>query len=376
MENKEHQVIEECKTGAASAKEWIYKKYAPIMLGVCLRYVKDKMQAEDILHESFITVFDKIEQLKDNKAIQGWIKRIIINNSLNYLKKKKYLLNVEDINENTVTNTDENDAKDIKERILQIDVSQNDMLSIINNLPTGFRTVFNLFVFEKLKHSEISEKLGISSGTSKSQLLRARKQIQQKLYELVLEKEKNKHRKKVVLSSFIITMNDDLSYIDKIAHDKLYGFTSIPAKGIENIINAGANTAQSGFWGMHSKLLTILSKNIITISSIVIGTVGITFLVLSGNADKTTQTKTQSNIETPVINIIDTIINNDTIDNLRTEPITVQTKQKPVTKQPKKESATVQVEDKPVTVKIKKVITIKKKKIITDTIRKTDTLRL
>ncbi len=368
MEKKEFQLIEKCKTGDASAKEWIYKKYAPIMLGVCLRYVNNKMQAEDILQESFITIFDKIDQLNDNKAFRGWIKRIIINNSLSFLKKQERLLNIDEINENTIDNTNDNEAKDIKERILQINISQDEMLSIINNLPAGFRTVFNLYVFEKYKHNEISEELGISSGTSKSQLLRARKLIQKKLHELVLEKEKNKKRKKVILSSFIISMDNDLSYIDKLAHDKLHGYAPIPTHGVESIINAGTHATQSSFLGMHGKLLTILGKNIITLSSVVIGTAGITYLVLSSNPDKTTQIdNANNNIETPVVNSIDTTIDNDTINNSETEPITVQIKPEPVIVHQKKE---------PVTIHVKKVITIKKEKIITDTIRKTDTLRL
>ena len=371
MDKKEYQLIEKCKQGNVSAKEWVYNKYAPIMLGVCLRYINDRAEAEDVLHESFIVLFDKIEQLKDNNSFEGWAKRIVINNSLQFLKKQNYDYNIDDVESVVFEQNNESESNSIKDRILNTDIYQEDMLLVINSLPIGFKTVFNLYVFENYKHNEISEKLGISSGTSKSQLLRARKLIQKRLYELVKEKEKSNKKEKVFLSSFIIFMDDDLNYIDKIAHDKLHGFTSVPVNNPGQFINTTSGTTQSSVWGAQSKILTFVSNKIISLSSIILGAAGISFLVYVNNNNE--PKNSDINSELPVVNSYDTIAKPDTTIKISILPETKETikNNKPIQKESKSAKKNIIYD----TVHVKKVITVRKRMFIIDTIRKTDTLR-
>lgn len=235
MTLEDNKWIEACKRGNVDAYERLYKEYAPGLLAVCLRYVKNRSIAEDILHDSFVTIFSKICQLKQNKAIVGWMKSIVVNNALKHLKKNHPSFNIEDVNEIEIKDSgDKNNGQDIKEQILQLDISQEDMCNIINNLPTGFRTVFNLYAFENLKHNEIAKELGISPGTSRSQLVRARKLIQKKLYGLVEDNQNEKSRKKEKAygASVILLWNKDLTYIDQFAVESLKIYKVSPNSGV------------------------------------------------------------------------------------------------------------------------------------------------
>jgi len=378
MDKKEFQLIEKCKSGNTNAKEQIYKKYAPVLLGICMRYIKNRMEAEDVLHESFIAIFENINQLKNTIAFEGWIKRITINNSLKHLKSKEHLFDFDAINEPFIDAFDKSDNKNIKERILQSEISQQDMLLVINNLPTGFRSVFNLYVFEKHKHSKIASKLGISVGTSKSQLLRARKLIQKNLYELVTEKEKNKKREQVLLTSFIVFMNNDLDYIDKLAHDKLNNFASNPITNAESIIN-NTNLAT---WSLKGKIASIINKKVIWYAAATVGASAASFIVVSNNNRssheplKDTVTVVENNsfwVESDTNNkvnslpLFDTLLNSE--PNKKIKVGNIETNKTIEAKKNKKDTLNKKVY-------VKKVIKIKKRKILTDTIRRTDTLHL
>lgn len=168
----EEQIIKACKRGSPKAQEWIYERYAPKMFGVCRRYVKSMEDAEDVLVEGFYKVLTKIEQYGGNGSFEGWIRRIMVNESLMFLRKNNPLKNaVElehiDIEENTTSIVEELKAQDI--------------LKLLNELPTGYRTVFNLYVVEGYKHREIAEQLGISINTSKSQLILAKRRLKELL---------------------------------------------------------------------------------------------------------------------------------------------------------------------------------------------------
>lgn len=139
MKADNYQLIERCKSGDIQAREWLYKNYAPLLLVVCLRYVANRTVAEDILHESFITIFSKIGQLKNHAAVAGWMKRIVVNNALKYLNKQNVTYDINEVKEADVRNPDDNELNDIKEQILQSDISQEDLFEIINNLPLGYR---------------------------------------------------------------------------------------------------------------------------------------------------------------------------------------------------------------------------------------------
>lgn len=368
MDKNKQQLVDECISGSSSAKELIYIEYAPVLYGICLRYINNRMEAEDVLHESFITIFGNISQLKNQNALEGWMKRIAVNNSLKHLNNKKYDSDIDDLNAK-LTDIETNETPDIKEKILQNDISQDDMLSVISNLPAGYKMVFNLFVFEKLKHSEIAEQLNISVSTSKSQLLRARKLIQKQLYKLVSTKEKEKKREYVLLTSFLGIMEDDLEYIDQLAHKKLSQLRTQPKLDASKILNK-TNTSS---WVTKAKLALSTSQKAlwyIGISST--ATIAIAFIIFISSTSKQID-KTQYNINTSVINKTDSLLKTSKvyIDSSNTTFVDSNTT---ITN-----SDTIAWNTKSIISKkvyVKKVVKIKKRKVINDTIRKTDTLHL
>ncbi len=171
----EKYLIEGCKEGKEPSQKALYKKYARKMMGVCIRYLKKREEAEDAFQEAFIKVFSNISSFQGDN-IEAWMKRIFINKCIdNYHKNKRYQDHIE-----------YEDAPDIHLKINDIisQISNNELLKIINNLPEGYRLVFNLNIIEGYTHKEITELLGISEGTSKSQLSKAKKSLQKELKRL------------------------------------------------------------------------------------------------------------------------------------------------------------------------------------------------
>lgn len=167
----EQNLIRACKKQSREAQRLLYERYAPKMLGVCRRYLRNTEDAEDILVEAFFKVLTKIEQYKGGGSFEGWIRRIVVNESLMFLRKKhNFHLTVE---LDTVDAPTACNAED--------DLAAQDILNLLNTLPTGYRTVFNLYVLEGYKHREIAEILGISINTSKSQLILAKKRMREML---------------------------------------------------------------------------------------------------------------------------------------------------------------------------------------------------
>ncbi len=163
----EQELIERCRREDRRAQKLLYDRYTPKMFGVCRRYIKSREDAEDVLVEGFFKVFKNIHQFKGNGSFEGWIRRIMVNESLMYLRKAhNFKLTVE------VSNID------IKSKVtVEDELMAQDILNLLSKLPTGYRTVFNLFVLEGYKHREIAEMLGISINTSKSQLILAKKRL-------------------------------------------------------------------------------------------------------------------------------------------------------------------------------------------------------
>lgn len=160
----------------------LYKKYAVLMLGVCLRYSKNKSEAEDVLQDGFIKVFSNIKKFRKEGSFEGWIKRIMINTALVNARnniKHYYHTDIAEI-EQQISAEDEEHIKEA--------ISSKDLMKFIQVLPDGYRIVFNLFVFEKFSHKEISELLNISESTSKSQLSRARSLLRKSVSEFIKEK--------------------------------------------------------------------------------------------------------------------------------------------------------------------------------------------
>ena len=178
MDSKElDKVVEACKKGSRKARAKLYKTYAPVLLGICLRYAKNKSEAEDILHEGFIKIYTKIHQTGKG-SFEAWMKMVVKNEALQYLRKQVSL------NKRHERYEKDSEGENIEDDNLSLkDISANQILEMIQELPSGYRLIFNLYVFEEKSHREIAEIMNISEGTSKSQFSRAKKQLQKRITE-------------------------------------------------------------------------------------------------------------------------------------------------------------------------------------------------
>ena len=174
----EEELLEGCRKGKPSAQRKMYDRLAPKMLGVCIRYIKDKNEAEHVMIGGFVKIFDKLDQFKGDGSFEGWVRRIIVNDCLMYIRKNRNMSLETDIQE--VYN-------DPNLKIMEDKLDERDLLKLIDELPVGYRTVFNLYAIEGYNHAEIAKQLDISENTSKSQLSRARKWLQTRLTELEKE---------------------------------------------------------------------------------------------------------------------------------------------------------------------------------------------
>ena len=170
MQEELKPLIESCLKGERQSQAKLYRILSPAMFSVCLRYSRTREEAEEILQEGFIKVFDHLHQYKYTGAFAGWVRKIMVNCALQKYRGKTHLHAVVDIEE--VSNTC-SDSESI-----YAGLGTKELLKLVQQLPAGYRMVFNLYVFESLKHREIAELLGISEGTSKSNLSDARSILQ------------------------------------------------------------------------------------------------------------------------------------------------------------------------------------------------------
>jgi len=177
-------IINRCASGNVRAQEELYLKFAPKMYGVCLRYSKDKTEAEDNLQEGFIKVFTNIKNFRHEGSLEGWIRRIMVNVSLEKFRKQNMLHPVEDV---TIYETNQ-----VSEEILD-KISAGELIDLIQELPPRYKMAFNLYVMEGMNHQQISEEMQITVGTSKSNLARAREILKRRVKELygITEKREN-----------------------------------------------------------------------------------------------------------------------------------------------------------------------------------------
>lgn len=179
------ELIEGCLKGSKKAQNELFLKYSGQLLVICMRYTGDRMEAEDALQEGFIRIFKKIGTFKAdaNPLLFPWMRRVMVNTTLNYLRdNKKYKFTTE-FNGEEYQQIDEISDGCIEELFQEI--SPQEILKIIGELPAGYRTVFNLYAFENYGHNEIANTLNISVNTSKTQLMKARKTIISKIYKTV-----------------------------------------------------------------------------------------------------------------------------------------------------------------------------------------------
>jgi RNA polymerase sigma factor (sigma-70 family) len=167
----EDELIEGCRKGNRASQKALYERYCRKMLVVCLRYSKTTGEAEDILQEGFVKVFNGLKEFRQESKLETWITRIMVNTALNVHRRKLYLYPMVDVAEINLP--------DAELSLSGINFQQ--LLEMIQTLPHGCQIVFNLFAIEGFSHKEIAERLGISEGTSKSQFARARSLMQAKL---------------------------------------------------------------------------------------------------------------------------------------------------------------------------------------------------
>ncbi|MDR1737204.1 MAG: RNA polymerase sigma factor [Candidatus Symbiothrix sp.] len=177
-------LIERCKSQDRAARKQLYELFAPAMQGVCFRYAGEKETARDLLHEGFIKVFTKIDTYLGAGSFEGWMRKIFVTTSLEFLRSKQRFFFSIDNEEYKEIAYEENE--NVVEKL-----SAEEILQCVNELPTGFRTVFNMYAVEGYSHAEIANMLNIKEASSRSQFARARMLLQEKIRKLYGYERKN-----------------------------------------------------------------------------------------------------------------------------------------------------------------------------------------
>ena len=167
LHNQQAKLIKKASQQNREAQQQLFAQFSPKMLGVCRQYVKDMHHAEDLMLQGFFKVFTNLQKFKGTGSFEGWIRRIMVNTCISYLRKK-----------NPIQLTDEDFVFNDSATESLENTSVEDIQKLIDKLPEGYKLVFNLYAIEGFKHSEIAEKLQVSESTSKSQLFKARKWLQ------------------------------------------------------------------------------------------------------------------------------------------------------------------------------------------------------
>jgi len=171
--NEHSSIIDECLEGKSTSQQKLFEMFAPKMMGVCIRYMKSQHEAEDMLQDGFIKVFNKLGDFEKNGSLEGWVRRIMVNTCLDQIRK----------NAKFAYNTDISvvEYKMENQNLTLDNLAAQDLMRLINEMPQGYKVVFNMFAIEGYSHKEIAELLGISENTSKSQYSRARAFLREKI---------------------------------------------------------------------------------------------------------------------------------------------------------------------------------------------------
>jgi len=169
-------LIKRCKSGERKAQELLYKQFAAKMLGVCCRYATDKMEAEDMMQNGFIRVFQKIGDYRGEGSFEGWIRRIMVHSSIEYYRKHHKMMQLVDLDDAT--------HEPSVNPLATATLAAKDLMVLIQALSPGYRIVFNLFAIEGYSHKEIAAITGITEGASKSQLSRARSILKEQIIKM------------------------------------------------------------------------------------------------------------------------------------------------------------------------------------------------
>lgn len=173
------EIVEGCLRNERLAQKRLYDLYAGRMAAVCMRYVGDREDALDLMHDGFVKVFTNLKQYNGNGSFEAWMRKVFVNVSLERLRKNDALRGSEDVAGETFQ-MDSGDVSAIEK------MSADEIMQLINELPVGFRTVFNMYAVEGYSHQEIAEKLGINEASSRSQFSRARAVLQEKIRKLYI----------------------------------------------------------------------------------------------------------------------------------------------------------------------------------------------
>jgi len=180
----ENELIAGCIRHDKACQEALYKRFYGKMMGVCLRYAKDRDEASDMLQEGFIKVFTSLRNFSFKGSFEGWVRRIVVNTAVDHLRRNKHgymIVSTVYAREGDVPDP----AEEMEEDNLLNNLSEEEILNAISQLSPAYRTVFNLYVMENFPHKEIADQLGISEGTSKSNLAKARFQLKKNLFNLI-----------------------------------------------------------------------------------------------------------------------------------------------------------------------------------------------
>jgi RNA polymerase sigma-70 factor (ECF subfamily) len=169
---KEKEMIEGALRGDAKCERALFDRYAPLLMGVCQRYCRTQAEAEDVLQDTFVRLFAKLGQYGFQGSFAGWARRLCVNVALKTYQRKRFTME-----QSGLDNLPEQGGAPVA----YTDLGEQELLGLIQNLPDGYRIVFNLYAIEGYSHREIGEKLGIQEASSRSQLLKARKTLQQQI---------------------------------------------------------------------------------------------------------------------------------------------------------------------------------------------------
>ncbi|AMR31648.1 RNA polymerase subunit sigma-70 [Mucilaginibacter sp. PAMC 26640] len=170
------ELVLRCKAGQRKAQEMLYKLLAAKMMGVCLRYATDRMEAEDMLQNGFIKVFQKMQDYRGDGSFEGWVRRIMVHSSIEYYRKHHRMMQLVEF--------DEAGLEPSVNAAAASSLEAKDLLALVTALSPGYRMVFNLYAIDGYSHKEIAEIVGISEGASKSQLSRARAVLKEQILQI------------------------------------------------------------------------------------------------------------------------------------------------------------------------------------------------
>lgn len=168
--NQIKKLVEACKNGEEQALKSLYDRYSAMMYAICLRYMGNSDDAKDALQEGFIKVYRNISKYAFTGSFEGWLKRVFVNTSIELIRKRKMHLDV---------NAEDFSAPETAAAMQLSAIDANKILELVQKLPSGYRTVFNMYCVDGYSHKEIADELGVSESTSKSQLFKARKMLQE-----------------------------------------------------------------------------------------------------------------------------------------------------------------------------------------------------